>query len=73
MVIWPVSALRMAAKAHEELYVTLRSEGWAKPMVERMQTRAELYSTIGYHDYEALDATIVQSIVPTAAPGDIGG
>ena len=26
-------------------------------MVDRMQTRAELYATIGYHDYEALDAS----------------
>lgn len=64
MVIWPVSALRMAAKAHEELYATLRSDGWAKPLVDRMQTRAELYATIGYHDYEDLDASIVRSLVP---------
>ncbi len=49
MVIWPVSALRMAAKAHEELYATLRETGWAKPVADRMQTRAELYATIGYH------------------------
>jgi methylisocitrate lyase len=64
MVIWPVSALRMAAKAHEEIYATLREHGWSKPLLERMQTRAELYETIGYHDYEALDSSIVQSIVP---------
>jgi methylisocitrate lyase len=64
MVIWPVSALRIAAKAHEALYATLRDEGWAKPLVDRMQTRAELYATIGYHDYEALDGTIAQSVVP---------
>ncbi len=73
MVIWPVSALRVAAKAHEELYATLKREGWAKPMVERMQTRAELYATIGYHDYEALDSTIVQSVVPVVTPGGNGG
>jgi methylisocitrate lyase len=64
MVIWPVSALRMAAKAHEELYATLKRDGWAKPLVDRMQTRAELYETIGYHDFEALDASIVQSLIP---------
>jgi methylisocitrate lyase len=64
MVIWPVSALRVAAKAHEALYAAIRDTGWTKPMVERMQTRAELYATIGYHDYEALDSTIVRSIVP---------
>lgn len=68
MVIWPVSALRMAAKAHEELYATLRSEGWAKPLVDRMQTRAELYATIGYHEYEELDGTIARSLIPNGNP-----
>lgn len=70
MVIWPVSALRVAAKAHEELYSALKTEGWTKPMASRMQTRAELYATIGYHDYEALDSTITRSIVPSVTPGD---
>ncbi|MCB2079086.1 MAG: methylisocitrate lyase [Novosphingobium sp.] len=65
MVIWPVSALRVAGKAHEELYAAIREQGWTKPMIDRMQTRAELYETIGYHDYEALDSSIVQSLVPT--------
>ena len=70
MVIWPVSALRIAAKAHEELYATLREEGWVKPLVGKMQTRAELYATIGYHEYEELDGTIAKSVVPTGNPGD---
>lgn len=68
MVIWPVSALRIAAKSHEELYAAIRDEGWTRPMLERMQTRAELYQTIGYHDYEALDSSIVQSLVPSGNP-----
>ncbi|MBU6267539.1 MAG: methylisocitrate lyase [Sphingomonadales bacterium] len=68
MIIWPVSALRIAAKAHEELYATIKSEGWVKPLVHRMQTRAELYATIGYHDYEALDGSIAQSVVPQSTP-----
>lgn len=68
MVIWPVSALRIAAKAHEELYATLRSEGWVKPLVDRMQTRAELYETIAYHAYEDLDGTIARSVVPDTTP-----
>ena len=40
----------------------------AQNMVDRMQTRAELYATIGYHDYEALDASIVTTVVPEAMP-----
>jgi len=70
MVIWPVSALRMAARAHEDLYATLRKDGWARPLAERMQTRAELYATIGYHDYEELDGTIARSLVPNGNPED---
>ena len=68
MVIWPVSALRMAAKAHEELYATLRDTGWAKPVADRMQTRAELYATIGYHQYEELNSSIVRSLIPNGNP-----
>ena len=70
MVIWPVSALRVAARAQEELYASLREHGGTHRMVERMQTRAELYATIRYHDYEALDASIVTTVIPTAMPQD---
>jgi len=68
MVIWPVSALRMAARAHEELYATIRADDWAKPVIDRMQTRAELYATIGYHDYEELDGSIARSAIPNGHP-----
>jgi methylisocitrate lyase len=68
MVIWPVSSLRVANKAQAELYAAIRRDGGAQNMIDRMQTRAELYATIGYHDYEALDASIVTTIVPQAMP-----
>jgi methylisocitrate lyase len=64
MVIWPVSALRVAAKAQEELYDSIRTYGGAHKMVERMQTRAELYATIGYSEYEELDSSIAKTILP---------
>ena len=70
MVIWPVSALRVAAKAHEDLYAAIREEGWTKGMLDRMQTRAELYATIGYHGYEELDGTIARSVLPETAPDE---
>jgi methylisocitrate lyase len=66
MVIWPVSSLRVANKAQEKLYATLKRDGMTKAMVPDMQTRAELYTTIRLHDYEALDASIVESVVPKA-------
>lgn len=68
MVIWPVSAFRVAAKAHEALFASIRSEGGTHKMLDHMQTRADLYSTIGYHDYEALDASIVKTITPLGMP-----
>ena len=64
MVIWPVSALRVANKAQEKLYRILKRDGGTQNMLAEMQTRAELYQTIGYHQYEALDASIVETIVP---------
>jgi methylisocitrate lyase len=68
MVIWPVSSLRVANKAQEELYAAIKRDGGTQRMVERMQTRAELYATIGYHDYEALDASIVRTVLPNGPP-----
>ena len=68
MVIWPVSSLRVANKAQEKLYSALRRDGGTQAMVDQMQTRAELYATIGYHEYEALDASIVATIVPQGMP-----
>jgi methylisocitrate lyase len=68
MVIWPVSSLRVANKAQAELYAAIRRDGGAQAMVEHMQTRAELYAAIGYHDYEMLDATIVTTVIPEGMP-----
>jgi methylisocitrate lyase len=69
MVIWPVSSLRVANKASEDLYAAIRADGGTHNMVDRMQTRAELYDAIGLHAYEALDASIVRSVVPGSNGG----
>ncbi len=68
MVIWPVSALRVANKAQEKLYAAIARDGGTHKVVDQMQTRAELYATIGLHDYEALDASIIQTIIPEGMP-----
>ena len=65
MVIWPVSSLRVAAKAQQELYASIKATGGTQAMLGRMQTRAELYATIGYDQYEALDASIVATVLPS--------
>lgn len=68
MVIWPVSALRVAAKAHEHLYAAIKRDGGTQNELDRMQTRSELYATIDYHGYEKLDASIVETITPEGMP-----
>ena len=68
MVIWPVSSLRVANKAQQDLFDTIRRDGGTHAMLERMQTRGELYATIGLHDYEALDASIVRTVLPQGVP-----
>ena len=64
MVIWPVSSLRVANKAQEKLYATIKRDGGTKAMLDQMQTRQELYDVIGLHEYEALDASIIKTVVP---------
>jgi len=60
MVIWPVSSMRVSAKASSDLYAAIARDGGTQNMVDRMQT-------IGLHDYEALDASIVTTVLPTAS------
>ena len=57
MILYPLSAFRAMNKAALDVYETLRREGTQKSAVPSMQTRAELYDYLGYHDYEQkLDA-----------------
>jgi methylisocitrate lyase len=55
--LYPLSAFRAMNKAALALYRTLRQDGTQKALLDRMQTREELYEFLGYHAYEAkLDA-----------------
>ncbi len=65
MILWPVSSLRVANKAQEKLYATLARDGSSQAMLKDMQTRAELYATIGLAEYERLDSSIITTILPT--------
>lgn len=64
MAIWPVSSLRIAAKAQEAFYNELKQTGTAAGQVKNMQTRADLYELINYFGYESLDSSIQRTIVP---------
>ena len=68
MVIWPVSSLRVANRAQEELFAAIRRDGGTQNLIDRMQTRAELYATIDYAGYEALDQSIIGTVVPQGMP-----
>ena len=57
MILYPLSAFRAMNKAALNVYETLRRDGTQKGIVDTMQTRAELYDHLGYHDFEQkLDA-----------------
>jgi methylisocitrate lyase len=52
LVLYPLSAFRAAARASELVYGAIRKQGTQKEVVNQMQTRAELYEVLGYHEYE---------------------
>lgn len=56
IVLYPLTPFRAAMKAAEETLLVLKSEGTQRSIVERMQSRAELYDLIDYAGWEARDA-----------------
>ena len=52
LVLYPLSAFRAAARAQLAVYNAIREQGTQKSALDLMQTRAELYEVLGYHDYE---------------------
>ena len=55
LVIFPVTALRVAAKAMEEALAETLALGTQRGLLSEMQTRAELYELIRYSEYERMD------------------
>jgi len=58
LVIYPVTALRLAMGAVEDGLRRLRDDGTQAGLVDRMQTRARLYELLGYADYAAFDRDV---------------
>jgi methylisocitrate lyase len=52
LALYPLSAFRAMSNAALAVYMELRRSGTQKAVVDTMQTRAELYEVLGYHDYE---------------------
>lgn len=52
LALYPLSAFRMMSLASEKAYQTIRTQGTQQDVLEAMQTRENLYKTLGYYDYE---------------------
>lgn len=48
LALYPLGASRLAAAASLDFYTTLRRDGTQQAVVSKMQTRADLYTTLGY-------------------------
>jgi methylisocitrate lyase len=58
IVIYPVTTLRLAMKAIEDGLTAIKKDGSQKNLLEKMQTRAELYELLRYEDYAQFDKDI---------------
>jgi len=52
MVLYPLSAFRAMSAAARDVYGSIRDNGTQKSVVDRMQTRVELYDVLNYAEYE---------------------
>ncbi|MFV1981012.1 MAG: methylisocitrate lyase, partial [Rhodothermia bacterium] len=61
MILYPLSVFRAMSRTASIVYEALRANGTQQDLVDRMQTREELYDVIGYHEAErALDALFAE-------------
>jgi methylisocitrate lyase len=66
MVIYPVTSLRVAAKAYERVFAEISQSGTQVGSLDHMLTRQDLYNAIRYYDYEELDGKIAKTILPSS-------
>ncbi len=52
MVLYPLSAFRAMSQAAVAVYASIAANGHQRDVIDRMQTRADLYEALGYHDFE---------------------
>jgi len=64
IVIWPATSMRAAAKLFRDLYTHIKENDGTEGFMDRVMSRADQYDTLGYYDYEALDASVARSVVP---------
>lgn len=54
LVLYPLSAFRAMNAAALQVFREIRDKGTQEGVVEKMQSRSELYDFLGYHDYERM-------------------
>ena len=54
MALYPLSAFRAMSRAARDTFRAIRGEGTQRSMVDQMETRDELYSTLDYREQERL-------------------
>jgi methylisocitrate lyase len=52
LILYPLTVNRAMNRAAEDALAALRADGHQRALVDKMQTREELYEVLGYHDYE---------------------
>ena len=52
MALYPLSGFRAMSRAAESVFEAIREQGTQSKVVERMQTREELYEVLRYHEFE---------------------
>ena len=52
MILYPLSAFRAMSKAAEGIYLEILEKGTQQGLIDRMQTRDELYEVLDYHTFE---------------------
>lgn len=58
LVIYPVTSLRLAMKAVEDAFRSLKDEGTQEHLVDKMQHRKRLYELVRYEDYNEFDKSV---------------
>ena len=52
MILYPLSAFRAMSKAAEGIYSEILEKGTQQDLIDKMQTREELYEVLDYHTFE---------------------
>jgi len=60
IILFPVTALRMATKAIEKILLELKTKGTQREMLDQMHTRLQLYDVLQYGDYEKRDKDLYE-------------